>query len=669
MKAITSLLARSLGARLFLLCGALVLGVVLAALGFTALRANQVADQSVRESLAASASARERFERQRTAQLRLMARFAAGDPTFVAYIAESDPGSVRDLLLQRQRELECDLLVVLDRRGKVLARTDRTGGVGEDASGEPLLADLARRGEASGLWTDGERFWTAVAVPVLSGAENPEGVLIAGLALDDALALDVGRQSGAEVAYVALGRDAHVIASTLADDRSLLTALAGGRDLIRRALEPDPGGPLQLTVGGRRWVLRAAELEPAAADRTGSVAAGARPQVAVVTLASLDQALAPFRRIEAAQLWVGLISMGLAFALSYALSRRVTGPIERLADVAEAARAGRFDQPVPSGGADEVGRLARAFEGLMAELKEEREMEAYLQTISRALPDVPPAPPSEAAIAPPGTLIAGRFEVLSWVGSGASGVVYKAHDRELDDVVALKTLRREATTQEALEGLKGELRLARRITHRHVLRTHDFGEAGEIAFISMEFVRGLTLRPLLLATRRLPASVALRLARQLASGLAAAHALGVIHRDIKPENLIVDPTGQLKIMDFGIARALHAGGAAAEGGLSGTPGYLAPEQLVGQTGDARSDIYAVGVVLYEALGGRRPFLAVDVNELAYRVANEAPPPLGEVAPEVRPEVARLVMRCLARDPAARPADAATLERELGELRA
>ncbi|TMQ69937.1 MAG: serine/threonine protein kinase, partial [Candidatus Eisenbacteria bacterium] len=149
----------------------------------------------------------------------------------------------------------------------------------------------------------------------------------------------------------------------------------------------------------------------------------------------------------------------------------------------------------------------------------------------------------------------------------------------------------------------------------------------------------------------------------------AAHALGVIHRDIKPENLIVDPTGQLKIMDFGIARALHAGGAAAEGGLSGTPGYLAPEQLVGQTGDARSDIYAVGVVLYEALGGRRPFLAVDINELAYRVANEAPPPLGEVAPEVRPEVARLVMRCLARDPAARPADAATLERELGELRA
>src|SRR5439155_15294264 len=103
-----------------------------------------------------------------------------------------------------------------------------------------------------------------------------------------------------------------------------------------------------------------AELEPAEAARAGPGDGGARPQVVVVTLASLDQALAPFRRIEAAQLWVGLVSMGLAFALSYALSRRVTGPIERLVAVAEAARAGRFDQPVPSGGADEVGRLARA---------------------------------------------------------------------------------------------------------------------------------------------------------------------------------------------------------------------------------------------------------------------------------------------------------------------
>ncbi|MGH7644760.1 MAG: cache domain-containing protein, partial [Gemmatimonadales bacterium] len=209
---IGSLLSRSLAMRLFVLSGALVLGAILAAVGFTALRAGRVADQWVAETLAASRAAQVRYEGQRIARLRLMSRLVAGDPSFVAYVAEGDAASIHDLLLERQRDLQCDLAAVLDRRGRSLARTDRAGGHGEDLSRTPLVGEAMRRGDASGVWTDGERHWTAVAVPLVSGGELAEGILVTGLAIDDALALDVRRQSGAEVAYMTMLPSPEVIA-------------------------------------------------------------------------------------------------------------------------------------------------------------------------------------------------------------------------------------------------------------------------------------------------------------------------------------------------------------------------------------------------------------------------------------------------------------------------
>jgi serine/threonine-protein kinase len=237
-------------------------------------------------------------------------------------------------------------------------------------------------------------------------------------------------------------------------------------------------------------------------------------------------------------------------------------------------------------------------------------------------------------------------------------------------VVALKTLRPESSDAEALEGLKSELRVARRITHRNVLRTHDFGEADGVPFISMEYVRGVTLRELLSHDPKLPHSVALRIVRQVLAGLEAAHAMGVVHRDIKPENLLLDPTGHVRIMDFGIAIvARGAAGRDADHVFTGTPGYLAPEQLQGARGDERSDLYATGVILYEVLAGRRPFTASDPAELSYRQMNEDPPPLRELAPEVPEALEAVVSRCLAREPAARFASAAELAAALGEIRA
>ena len=657
--AISRLFGRSLGARLFAASAGLVLAAILTAVGFTAFRAGQVADQWVAEKLTASRAAQVRFDRQRVARLRLMSRLVAGDPSFVAYVAEGDANSIHDLLLERQRDLQCDLAVVLDRRGRALARTDRAGGRDEDLSAVPLIAEAMRRGDASGLWSDGERWWTAVAVPLVSGGELAEGILVTGLAIDDALALDVGRQSGAEVAYMTVGGEARVVASTLASLGDLSTVLARRLD-VARLLQGSAGAPLRLTLGGRRWAVEGTALGAAEG------AAGAAPPLIAVTLASLDQALAPFRRIEGALLLVGAISVLLAFPLSYFLSQRITRPLVRLADAADAARGGSFEPTLPAGGADEVGRLTRAFHGLLRELREEREMEGYLRTLSRSLPDAAPPAPAPGVL-PDGAVLGDRFEIVSLLGSGGMGAVYKARDRQLNEVVALKTLRPDFTDDDGLERLKGELRIARRITHRNVLRTHDFGEANGVPFISMEYVRGVTLRQLLAHAPRLPQSVALRIARQVLTGLNAAHGLGIVHRDIKPENLMLDPAGHLRIMDFGIAVGSLAN-PNSQLDFAGSIGYLAPEQLAGTRGDERSDLYAVGIILFEVLAGRRPFVASDPSELAYRQMNEDPPALREQAPEVPEPLAVTVMRCLAREPGNRFASAADLLAALDDVR-
>jgi serine/threonine-protein kinase len=286
----------------------------------------------------------------------------------------------------------------------------------------------------------------------------------------------------------------------------------------------------------------------------------------------------------------------------------------------------------------------------------------------------PPAPREHATLAEiaPGKVIGDRFEILSTLGAGGMGVVYKVRDRELDDLVALKMLKRDVWgDRDLLERLKSELKLARKITHPNVLRTFDFGDVDGIPFITMEYVRGITLRYLLSQTGALPYSAGLRLARQLCRGLAAAHEVGVLHRDIKPENLIVMPNGNAKLMDFGIARPLARmeEGQTQPGTVVGTPQYLAPEQLQGKTIDERADLWAVGVVLYEIFTSQTPFRGENPMQVIVATLNEQPTPPREYWSEIPAQLEEIILRCLARDPAKRYRTAAALLADLEALRA
>jgi serine/threonine-protein kinase len=254
----------------------------------------------------------------------------------------------------------------------------------------------------------------------------------------------------------------------------------------------------------------------------------------------------------------------------------------------------------------------------------------------------------------PGSVIGERYEILAELGSGGMGVVYKARDRELDDVVALKLLRpSQWRDRETFERVKRELKLARMITHPNVLRVYDLGEVQGTPFLSMEYVRGITLRDLLRGSDRVPYAAALRIARQICQGLAAVHHAGVVHCDLKPENVILAPNGNARLMDFGIAqpeRALRSE-SGRQSSLQGTPRYLAPEQLETGGSDVRSDIHACGLVLYELFTGHFPYPDAANVYTAIRVLREMEPtPASAHWPEIPPALEQILMRCLRKDP-------------------
>jgi serine/threonine-protein kinase len=205
-------------------------------------------------------------------------------------------------------------------------------------------------------------------------------------------------------------------------------------------------------------------------------------------------------------------------------------------------------------------------------------------------------------------VFAGRYEILGLVGSGGMGTVYRARDSELDEVVALKLLRREVMDQSGmLDRFRQEVKLARRVTHRNVARTYDIGESEGDKFLTMEFVDGEALSARLMRDGALPLDAVMAVADGICAGLQAAHAAGIVHRDLKPDNVLLARDGRVVLTDFGIARALFDAGRAATMGLAlGTPAYMAPEQVEGASDlDERADVYALGAMLYECVTGER----------------------------------------------------------------
>lgn len=662
------------------------------ALLITKIVADRAADTSIDRALAATtASINTTLAGRSHALLRVTQRLAKV-PANVSRVSEGILAGNRADLVDQANEFRdqtgADWAMITDENGVLQAWTLNLEQFG-DTLAEGALVGLALAGDTTeGLWIEpspeGDRMYQAVATPILSPGDTSSvrGVLVTALPMDSLLAAQLKESTRSEVVFF--------IRDTTGQPHSAIATLPRDRvDPAIRGINPDsafqgPGTPgtdsmttpavrVRMNANGERWVGGVGQL----------LTASGYPIGGFVGFRSRDVELAPYTRLR--QVVIGAFIAGLLLTVlsSLLIARQITRPVKRLVELTGQVAEGQYSGEIDVDSGDEIGQLAGAFKRMMFELREKDRVVEFLsasggQTVPVSLmtgTSTSSSPPDNSRMLPLGLVLASRYEIKEVLGAGGMGVVYRAWDRDLQELVAIKTLKtdRLQADQTMLERFKQEIRLARRITHRNVVRTHDLGEVDGTWFITMEYVEGTSLEKLIAKRGRLPVNVTLPIGKQLLRALEVAHEAGVIHRDIKPQNMVVDASGFLKVMDFGIARLAegrHDGkgkGLTLAGSVLGTPDYMSPEQLLGEELDARSDLYAAGAVLYECVTGQTVFQAPTVMALVAMHIESAPRDPRTLNPEIPDSLAAVISKALAKRREDRWASAAEMHFALEQV--
>lgn len=649
-----------LGRRIFLGTALVVVAVLGSALLVTKRRADAAADEASARALGATASSIQEALASRSLTLLRLTQALVQVPAYVSRIGESLRADDRANLLDQADELRvqtgADWVLITDREGVLQAWTAYRGAFGENFSRGALIGRAMEGQLTEGLWLEpaeeGDALYQAVGVPVANpGSTTPFGVVVAALRVDSALAAQLRRNTDSEVVFFSL--------DTLGVPQVALATLP--RDVVAEQIRAVPVGAngdggfarFDLEAGGERWAAAAGVLRSADGVPLGGF----------VGLHSRDRELAAYRQLSRTIGWAFVVGLLLALAFSVLMARHITLPVRELVRATRQVSEGQYAGRIVGRTDDEIGELASAFGNMVEELREKDRLVDYLKTGGqRGGGDRLPTTESAARGDGPGALavgqrFAGRYDIQEMLGSGGMGVVYRAFDREVGEAVAIKALRPElgGIDPTLLERFRQELRLARRITHRNVVRTYDLGEVDGVYYITMELVRGTTVAALIREAGRLDVPATLTIGKQVCRALEVAHEEGVVHRDVKPQNLLVDPSGFLKVMDFGIARLSEhpsepGQALTAAGVVVGTPQYMAPEQLFGEPVDGRADLYATGAVLFECVTGRPVFEAPSLVALLARHLESSAPDPRQLNADVPESLAGVILRALARKP-------------------
>jgi serine/threonine-protein kinase len=301
---------------------------------------------------------------------------------------------------------------------------------------------------------------------------------------------------------------------------------------------------------------------------------------------------------------------------------------------------------------------------LDTELNQQMERSIISGRFYAAAPSAPGVSAMPTSLLNFASALEGRYQVLTELGRGGMGIVYQAYDKQLKEQVAIKLLSPLLSTDhDALERLTREVSLARRVTHPNVIRIHDLSEVNGLHYVSMEYFGGTNLKEHLKRSGPLSFLSAYQILSQICDGLEAAHSQGVVHRDLKSQNVMVGSSGQIKIIDFGLARSVHLEGMTATGLIMGTPEYMAPEQVSGKHVDERADIYALGIILFEMLTGRVPFTGETAIAVGFQQLKDPPPAPRSINPQIPEEVERIILKALEKNPMQRYRTVSDLRRD------
>ncbi len=660
--------AFGLTAKIFLASTLLVVAVLGITFGVTSVKAHHTADASIHRALLSTRRAVDDYLAART---RTLGRAST--------VATDVPQYRQRLLDQRNRAEALDQaddirglvgaawVLVTNSDGILIARTDYREQYDRDLSVAPLVANALSGDQTSGAWLDDVRgtMFMAIGTPLRDRpTAAPLGALVATYQIDDSLAAAIKQATNTDVVFFALDTlNKPVVVGSTVPAQDIAPALQS--TVQTEALAADTGGEgmaLAAAMGNQHLIGLAGAIRSPSGDVRGGF----------VALRSREAELAAFNALQRTMLYAIALGVVLALIFAFVQARQIAGPVRRLVVATRQVQDGDYGVDIAVKSRDEIGILSQAFKALVEDLKAKAALVDYMMQASGGAATQQITTKQTQSGIQPGSTFAGRYDIKESLGAGGMGVVYRAFDRELQEPVAIKTLRPEALAggSAALERFKQEIRLARRIAHRNVVRTYDLGEQDGMYYLTMEYVEGTSLKQLITSRGKLPVAVTLTVGKQLCRALEVAHAEGVIHRDIKPQNIVVEPSGFLKVMDFGIARLANPpqGKGLTEAGTSiGTPDYMSPEQLSGAELDPRSDLYAAGVVLFECVTGRVPFEAETTWALVAKHLEEEAPDPRKFNADVPPELAAVILKAMAKSPADRYATAAEMHDALARI--
>ncbi|MES2822958.1 MAG: protein kinase [Pseudomonadota bacterium] len=639
------------------------------------------------------------------------ARSLAKDGRVLPLVFDVDSATLQDLSLEFKKALAFDVLFFTDKEGMVLARSDRPDAIGQSLRGKSALFDKALSGETTqGIIVSQDKLLQVVVVPVLDNVASDvvRGTLALAYALSPEIAREINALTASDIGFFAFIRDANrnitgVKSSYNTNDKlnEWLTNYFAQNSESWNSIYNTKEMQLRfsMTLNEDDFFAIAVPLANFDGENLGFIMA----------LTSRTDLMMPFIKVQQQVYVIGFLCLLVASLIAWIIAIRITKPIVKLVSVAKKIQDGQFpDTDMRVDIHDEVDLLQDAIIKMGKTLKEKAELEGYLaqladdiDLISVDLPeniqreidsttlrnpavteknftegdisvynsqviqdtlikDIIPSSAQKAkdstALLEEGMLVNDRYDVIRHLGAGAMADVYLANDRELGELLALKILHDNIFTQDNSEFFKEEIRLARRITHRNIVRTYDFGVWNGRYLITMEYVHGFDVAQLLDKTGAMSISNGLAMARQICAAIKAAHDQGIIHRDLKPSNMMINKQGIIKIMDFGLAMNINAISAGNRMGnvIAGTPKYMAPEQFSGGQLDQRTDIYALGLILYAIFSGKPPFDEVrtfeDLEQMHFKVI---PTSLKKLVKDMPDYLSAVIHKAIVKNPADR----------------